>query len=78
MTVTSLFLYFREIHREHALFGPSQSLKVTSQKVAPVNAIKAFDLCVFRFYNVLLRLWCFRHSFVSLFHVLRPFSTRAH
>ena len=36
-------LYFTEIYREHVLFGLSQSLKVTSQNVAPFKLYQLQD-----------------------------------
>ena len=41
-------LNFTEIYREHALFGPSQSLKVTSQKIAPFTFYQLQDQIIYR------------------------------
>ena len=40
-------LYFTEIYREHGLFGPSQSLKVTSQKIATFKFYQLQDQIIY-------------------------------
>ena len=45
--MTSFLLYFKEIYRKHALIGPSQSLKVTSQKVAPFKLYQLQDQIIY-------------------------------
>ena len=48
VTVTSILIYFKEIYRKHALIGPSQSLKITSQKVAPFRLYQLQDQIIYR------------------------------
>ena len=47
VTVTSILIYFKEIYRKHALIGPSQSLKITSQKVAPFKLYQLLDQIIY-------------------------------
>ena len=46
--MTSILIYFKEIYRKHALIGPSQSLKITSQKVAPFKLYQLQDQIIYR------------------------------
>ena len=45
--MTSILIYFKEIYRKHALIGPSQSLTVTSQKVAPFKHYQLHDQIIY-------------------------------
>ena len=52
VTVTSILIYFKEIYRKHALIGPSQSLKITTQKVAPFRLYQLQDQII---YNIAMK-----------------------
>ena len=45
--MTSILIYFKEIYRKHALIGPSQSMTVTSQKVAPFKHDQLHDQIIY-------------------------------
>ena len=45
--MTSTLIYFKEIYRKLALIGPSQSLTVTSQKVAPFKHYQLHDQIIY-------------------------------
>ena len=45
--MTSILMYFKEIYKKHALIDHSQSLKVTSQKVAPFKLYQLQDKIIY-------------------------------